>query len=101
MDYRLSGEGCHPAQLLDALAGYAYLVKGCNISPERIVIIADCAGSRWNPRTTTQRGMKPISVAHLTLMLLRYLKDESIFQMPGGIMLFSVGGIFSSLLPGT
>lgn len=23
-------------------------------------------------------------------MLLRYLKDESIFKMPGGIMLFSV-----------
>ena len=47
VDYRLSGEACHPAQLLDALAGYVYLVKGCNISPERIVVIADCAGSRW------------------------------------------------------
>lgn len=30
-------------------------------------------------------------LAHLTLMLLRYLKDESIFKMPGGIMLLSVG----------
>ena len=45
VDYRLSGEACHPAQLLDALAGYAYLVEGCNIPPKRIVIIADCAGS--------------------------------------------------------
>lgn len=40
-----------------------------------------------------------VSPAHLTLMLLRYLKDESMFKMPGGIMLFSVSDIFRSLLP--
>lgn len=40
-----------------------------------------------------------ISSAHLTLMLLRYLKDESIFKMPAGIMLFSVSDIFRFLLP--
>ena len=57
MDYRLSGEACHPAQLLDALAGYVHLVKGCNVPPERIVIIADCAGSRWNTFHTTGNGL--------------------------------------------
>ena len=34
-------------------------------------------------------------------MLLRYLKDESAFKMPAGIMLFSVSDIFRSLLPRT
>ena len=33
-------------------------------------------------------------LAHLTLMLLRYLKDESIFGMPGEIALFSVSEFY-------
>ena len=40
-----------------------------------------------------------LRLAHLTLMLLRYLKDESMFKMPAGIMLFSVSDIFRSLFP--
>jgi len=40
-----------------------------------------------------------LPLAHLTLMLLRYLKDESIFKMPAGIMLFSVSDIFRSPFP--
>ena len=62
MDYRLSGEASHPAQLLDASSGYAYLVKGCNISPERIVIIADCAGSRWNTHYRTKNWLESVFV---------------------------------------
>lgn len=40
-----------------------------------------------------------LHLAHLTLMLLRYLKDESVFKMPAGILLFSVSDIFRPLLP--
>jgi len=40
-----------------------------------------------------------LPLAHLTLMLLRYLKDESMFKMPAGIMLFSVSDLFRSLFP--
>jgi len=40
-----------------------------------------------------------LPLAHLTLMLLRYLKDESMFKVPAGIMLFSVSDIFKSLFP--
>ena len=61
VDYRLSGEACHPAQLLDALAGYAYLVNGCNILPERIVVIADCAGSKWNTERITGNEFDGVS----------------------------------------
>ena len=61
MDYRLNGEARHPAQLLDALAGYVYLVKGCNISPERIVITADCTGSRRNMTVAIKRGVNRIT----------------------------------------
>jgi dienelactone hydrolase len=57
VDYRLSGEACHPAQLLDALAGYRYLVQGCKVSPERIVIMADCAGSRWSTYYVTDNDL--------------------------------------------
>ena len=49
LDYRLSGEARHPAQLLDALAGYAYLIDKCGIAPNRIVMFGDCAGSKSQP----------------------------------------------------
>lgn len=97
VDYRLSGEARHPAQLLDALAGYRHLVQGCRVSPERIIIIADCAGGRWLNACSLMgmNQMASLFLAHLTLMLLRYLKDESIFKLPGGIMLLSVGIILN------
>jgi len=44
VDYRLSGESCHPAQLLDALAGYSHLVQTLGIDPARIVLFGACAG---------------------------------------------------------
>jgi hypothetical protein len=43
--------------------------------------------------TGNERWITSLLLAHLTLMLLRYLKDESIFKMPGGIILFSVRDI--------
>ena len=63
------------------------LVKGCDISPKRIVIISDCAGSRRYYSTENAPDNALLSLAHLTLMLLRYLKDESSFEVPAGIVL--------------
>ncbi|KAK2460207.1 hypothetical protein APHAL10511_007798 [Amanita phalloides] len=71
VDYRLIHEGSHPAQLIDALSAYAYLVNVAKVDPSRIVIMGACAGG------------------HLALMLARYLHDEKILPMPAGIMLFS------------
>ena len=51
-------------------------------------------------RIAVQQGDDvPISIAHLTLMLLRYLKDETVFGAPGGIMLFSVSDVLRFPLP--
>ncbi|KAJ7579746.1 Alpha/Beta hydrolase protein [Mycena floridula] len=71
VDYRLSGEACHPAQLLDALAAYSHLVNTVRIEPSKIVLFGACAGG------------------HLVLLLLRYLYEEKVLPMPGAIMLFS------------
>ncbi|KAJ7466940.1 Alpha/Beta hydrolase protein [Mycena latifolia] len=71
LDYRLSGEASHPAQLLDALAAYAHLVNTLHIQPTKIVVFGACAGG------------------HLALLLLRYLYEEKVLPMPAAMMLFS------------
>ncbi|KAF8154206.1 Alpha/Beta hydrolase protein [Crassisporium funariophilum] len=71
VDYRLTNDASHPAQLQDALAGYCHLVQVRGVDPSRIVIMGACAGG------------------HLALMLARYLYDEKVLPMPRAIMLFS------------
>ncbi|KAH6905013.1 Alpha/Beta hydrolase protein [Coprinopsis sp. MPI-PUGE-AT-0042] len=71
VDYRLAHEGRHPAQLIDAIAGYVRLVHDAGVDPKRIVVTGACAGG------------------HLALMLIRYLVDEKVLPLPGGLMLFS------------
>jgi len=82
LEYRLSigvpyaevPQNPFPAALLDALAGYRYLVEDVGISPSNIIIIGDSAG------------------ANLALALTRYLKATSVFSMPGGLILLSPWG---------
>uniref|UniRef100_A0A0W0FTG0 Alpha/beta hydrolase fold-3 domain-containing protein n=1 Tax=Moniliophthora roreri TaxID=221103 RepID=A0A0W0FTG0_MONRR len=71
VEYRLCGESCHPAQLLDGLAAYAHLVETLKIDSSRIVILGACAGG------------------NLVMMLSRYLYEEKVLPLPGRLMLFS------------
>lgn len=71
LDYRVTGESCHPGQLLDALSAYYYLVNTVGIPSSRIVVAGACAGG------------------HLSLMLVRYLYEEKVMHMPKAMMLFS------------
>ncbi|KAF8079281.1 Alpha/Beta hydrolase protein [Lyophyllum atratum] len=71
LDYRVSSEACHPAQLQDALAAYSYLVNAVGVNPSKIVLLGACSGG------------------HLVLLLLRYLYEEKVLPMPGSVMLFS------------
>jgi len=79
LEYRLSkgppfvqtSENPFPAALLDALAGYRYLVEDVGILEDNIVIIGDSAGG------------------NLALALTRYLKMTSVYQTPGGLILLS------------
>ncbi|KLO06691.1 alpha/beta-hydrolase [Schizopora paradoxa] len=62
-----------PAQLLDALAGYAYLVNSVGFSPSSIILVGDSAGG------------------HLTLALTRYLAQYTPGSLagPGALLLLS------------
>lgn len=76
LDYRLCVPGrpeigSYPAALLDALAGYRYLVGECGFEPENIVVAGDSAGG------------------NLALALCRYLRDEGLDGMPGAMLLLS------------
>lgn len=71
LDYRVSSEACHPAQLQDALAAYSHLVNTIGVSPSRIFLFGACSGG------------------HLVLLLLRYLYEEKVLPMPGSVVLFS------------
>lgn len=91
---RAGGPGTpFPAMLLDALAGYVYLVREVGFKPEQIVVVGDSAGG------------------HLALALVRYLvdyqpqasarsngnsgavatsaKDREFPGLPGGVLLMS------------
>ncbi|KAH8108407.1 alpha/beta-hydrolase [Phellopilus nigrolimitatus] len=81
IEYRLVGPGAHPfpAQLLDALAGYSYLVSTVGFSPENIIIVGDSAG------------------ANLALALTRYLVSYAgalplLPAPPGALVLLSPWG---------
>ncbi|THH05033.1 hypothetical protein EW145_g5095 [Phellinidium pouzarii] len=78
VEYRLTalGENPFPAQLLDALAGYSYLVNTVGFRPENIILVGDSAG------------------ANLALALTRYLISNSqavkdLPSPPGGMVLLS------------
>ena len=60
--------------VIDALAGYDYLINDCKIPPSRIMICGDSAG------------------ANLTLALTRYLRDEKTHPMPAALLLLSPWG---------
>lgn len=70
LDYRLSVPtkprlGSYPAALLDAVAGYLYLVRHCGFKASNIIVAGDSAGG------------------NLGLALCRYLRDEKIAEVPG------------------
>ncbi|CUA70312.1 hypothetical protein RSOLAG22IIIB_00667 [Rhizoctonia solani] len=79
IDYRLSKAHPYPpvapfpTALLDALAGYAYLVRTLGFKPQNVVVSGDSAGG------------------NLALALARYLRDspELGLGMPGGLVLIS------------
>ncbi|KAL0069249.1 hypothetical protein AAF712_003613 [Marasmius tenuissimus] len=71
VEYRLVGDECHPAQLLDGLAAYSYLLRTAKVNPSRIILIGACSGG------------------HLSMMLLRYLYEEKVLPLPAALMLFA------------
>ncbi|UZJ55963.1 hypothetical protein CBS101457_005283 [Exobasidium rhododendri] len=76
LDYRLCVPekpemGSYPAALLDALAGYRYLVQECGFEPRNIIIAGDSAGG------------------NLGLALCRYLRDTKVEEMAGALVLLS------------
>ncbi|KAH8119619.1 alpha/beta-hydrolase [Phellopilus nigrolimitatus] len=81
IEYRLTSPDANPfpSQLLDALAGYNYLVGAVGFSPENIIIVGDSAG------------------ANLALALTRYLVSNSgtlplLPAPPGALVLLSPWG---------
>lgn len=84
IEYRLSSAAPYteahafPAALLDALAGYVYLVERVGFLPEDVVVVGDSAGG------------------NLALALVRYLRDYADYhpdlvlpRMPGALLLLS------------
>jgi hypothetical protein len=71
LDYRVCipghpERGSFPAALMDAVAGYHYLVKGCGFEEDNVVVVGDSAGG------------------NLALALCRYLRDEDVgLKVPG------------------
>ncbi|EPQ27414.1 uncharacterized protein PFL1_04952 [Pseudozyma flocculosa PF-1] len=76
LDYRLCvpgkpQAGSYPAALLDALAGYRYLIEDLGFHPEDVIVAGDSAGG------------------NLGIALCRYLRDEKVMPMPGSLLLMS------------
>ncbi|KAG9102553.1 hypothetical protein FRC06_001787 [Ceratobasidium sp. 370] len=79
VDYRLCSSAPYPksapfpSALIDALAGYVYLVQKLGFKPQNIIVAGDSAGG------------------NLALALIRYLRDSPDLGlgMPGGLLLFS------------
>ncbi|KAG9310503.1 alpha/beta-hydrolase [Chiua virens] len=84
IEYRLSAAAPYedansfPAALLDALAGYIYLVGQVGFRPEDVIVVGDSAGG------------------NLALAMLQYLRDYADYhpdlrlpRMPGGLLLLS------------
>lgn len=70
VEYRLVHQSCFPAQIIDALSAYMYLIITLQIPSRNILLIGDSAGGS------------------LTLSLCRYLRDEG-FDLPRGTLLMS------------
>ena len=64
-------KGSYPGALLDALAGYVYLVNDLGFQPAKITIMGDSSGG------------------NLALALTRYLRDEMPHLVPGSMLLVS------------
>lgn len=71
IEYRLATASPFPSQLLDALAGYQYLVSTVGFSPQDIILQGDSAGG------------------HLALSLARYIAEFAPELKPGGMLLLS------------
>lgn len=70
VDYRVAPEHPFPAALMDAAAGYRWLVEEKGYEPQRIAVAGDSAGGG------------------LALALVLYLKDQGL-PLPGGIVTMS------------
>jgi acetyl esterase/lipase len=79
IDYRLCSSAPYPklapfpSSLIDALAGYVYLLRNLGFKPQNVMVAGDSAGG------------------NLALALVRYLRDnpELGLGMPGGLLLIS------------
>jgi acetyl esterase/lipase len=79
VEYRLCSSAPYPksapfpSSLIDALAGYVYLVRNLGFKPQNVVVAGDSAGG------------------NLALALVRYLRDNPDLGlgMPGGLLLIS------------
>ncbi|KAG8704085.1 hypothetical protein FRC08_002454 [Ceratobasidium sp. 394] len=79
VDYRLCSSAPYPksapfpSAIIDALAGYVYLVQKLGFKPQNVIVAGDSAGG------------------NLALALIRYLRDNPKLGlgMPGGLLLFS------------
>lgn len=76
LDYRLCVPGkpemgSFPAALIDALAGYRYLLNECGFEAKNVIVAGDSAGG------------------NLGLAMCRYIRDEKIAEMPGAMVLLS------------
>lgn len=65
-DYRLTPEHPHPAQLVDGLAAYRYLL-GLGLDPKRIVLCGDSAGGHLALMTLAHLARSGLALPLLTL----------------------------------
>lgn len=74
LEYRISSSAPFPvanpfpAALIDAIAGYDYLISELGFEPDNIILVGDSAGG------------------HLALSLLRYLVETSVLPVPGAFI---------------
>lgn len=64
-----------PAALQDAVAAFAHLVDVDRVAPEDIILIGDSAGG------------------NIALALAMWIRDERLFESPGGLLLLSVSAV--------
>ncbi|KAM0755157.1 alpha/beta-hydrolase [Meredithblackwellia eburnea MCA 4105] len=80
VDYRKVQVSPFPAQILDCISAWAYLVTAAKVPPSSILLAGDSAGG------------------HLALAVTRYLRDGG-FGLPGGLLMFSPWTDMSGDLP--
>lgn len=72
IDYRIAQTAPWPAQLVDAISAYSFLIDTCGYAPQNIVIGGESAGGA------------------LTYSLMRYIVDSETLPKPAGVLLNSV-----------